>query len=160
MSRPFTSAWWFPVARLASIALGFDHGGWCPQGRLAEDGAIPPRYRMSETTSRDYEVRTESNVASSDGTLILYRRELSGGTELTYRLALRHDKPHLLVDLEQDPDTRLAQEWIGKHKIEVLNVAGPRESTEPGIEFAACRFVGAVLSRRDQLATQGKPSGA
>ena len=144
----------------AAIALGLDHGGWCPKGRLAEDGAIPPRYRMSETTSRDYEVRTESNVASSGGTLILYRRGLSGGTELTYRLALRHDKPHLLVDLEQDSDPRLAREWIGKHKIEVLNVAGPRESTEPGIELAARRFVYAVLSHRDQRASQGKPLGA
>ena len=115
---------------------------------------------MSETTSHDYGVRTESNVTSSGGTLILYRRGLSGGTELTYRLALRHDKPHLLVDLEQDPDPRLARQWIAERRIEVLNVAGPRESTEPGIELAARRFVYVVLSHRDQRASQGKPPRA
>ena len=28
----------------AAIAAGIPHGGWCPRGRLAEDGRIPERY--------------------------------------------------------------------------------------------------------------------
>jgi len=28
----------------AAIALGLPYGGWVPKGRLAEDGAVPPRY--------------------------------------------------------------------------------------------------------------------
>ena len=47
-------------------------GGWCPKGRLAEDGRIHHRYPLRETSSTDYRVRTQANVEDSDGTLILY----------------------------------------------------------------------------------------
>ncbi len=40
----------------AAIALDFEHGGWCPLGRLAEDGQIPDRYRLDETDSPDYSI--------------------------------------------------------------------------------------------------------
>ena len=46
----------------AAIALGIPHGGWCPRGRLAEDGRISDRYNLRETESADYPVRTERNV--------------------------------------------------------------------------------------------------
>ncbi len=42
-----------------AIAHGIPHGGWCPQGRLAEDGTIDARYRLKETPSADYPQRTE-----------------------------------------------------------------------------------------------------
>jgi hypothetical protein len=29
-----------------AIARGLPHGGWCPNGRLAEDGTISDRYRL------------------------------------------------------------------------------------------------------------------
>ncbi len=66
-----------------AIGLGLDHGGWCPRGRLAEDGAIPALYQLRETDSPLYAVRTEQNVIDSDATLILYLEPLEGGTELT-----------------------------------------------------------------------------
>src|SRR5688572_12994856 len=73
----------------AAIALGIEHGGWCPRGRLAEDGQIPRRYQLTETKTSKYRERTERNVLDSDGTLILFRALLSGGTELTRRLAVQ-----------------------------------------------------------------------
>ena len=78
-----------PRALDAAIALGIPHGGWCPRGRLAEDGRIPWRYNLTETDSPHYAVRTERNVLDSDATLILCRGTPSGGTELTLRLADR-----------------------------------------------------------------------
>ena len=38
------------------------HGGWCPKGRKAEDGKIPPQYQLTETPSASYMQRTEWNV--------------------------------------------------------------------------------------------------
>ena len=32
-----------------ALALGIPTGGWCPNGRRAEDGVIPARYPLSET---------------------------------------------------------------------------------------------------------------
>ena len=49
----------------AAIAAGVPHGGWCPRGRRAEDGVIPAVYRLVETSSADYAVRTERNVVNS-----------------------------------------------------------------------------------------------
>lgn len=117
----------------AAIELGIEHGGWCPQGRIAEDGVIAPRYRLQEADSPEYPVRTERNVVDSDGTLILYRARLLGGTELTRRLAVKFKKPLLLVDLAAAIDPAAIRRWLVQNEIRVLNVAGPRESNVPGI---------------------------
>jgi hypothetical protein len=83
----------------AAIELGLEHGGWCPMGRIAEDGFIPTRYALRQTDTEKYAERTERNLLEADGTLILYRRELSGGTDLTRYLCQRHGRPLLLIDL-------------------------------------------------------------
>ena len=82
-----------------AIAFEFEHGGWCPQGRLAADGRIPCRYHLVETNSANYPVRTRLNVLDSDGTLILHLGNLSGGTELTRQVAEAYHKPCQLTDL-------------------------------------------------------------
>ena len=129
----------------AAIELGLQHGGWCPRGRLAEDGTIPQRYRLVETDSSDYWVRTERNVMDADGTLILYRQRLSGGTEFTYRMTKKHRKPALLIDLLRYPDSQAARDWIMENGITILNVAGPRESTADGVSKQAEDFIQSVF---------------
>jgi hypothetical protein len=133
-------------ALIAAIELGLSHGGWCPRGRLAEDGRIPDIFRLRETESADNAARTEKNVLDSDATLILYCRQLRGGTELTYRLAQRHVRPVYLVDLEDEIDFDAVRQWLATERIETLNVAGPRESQSPGIEAAAREFVVRLFS--------------
>ena len=130
----------------AAIALGISHGGWCPRGRLAEDGLIPRKYQLREHSSPEYRVRTEQNVVDSDGTLILYRGHLRGGTELTFRVAAKHGRPCHLVNLEESSDPKTVQGWLADGVIKVLNVAGPRESSEPGIWKQSREFVHAMLS--------------
>ncbi|MEX0939675.1 MAG: putative molybdenum carrier protein [Pirellulales bacterium] len=128
-----------------AIALGIDHGGWCPAGRKAEDGTIPRHYRVQETASVDYAERTEQNVLDSDATLILGRGEPTGGTALTARLAERHGRPCLLVDLDATPASGDVQRWLTENHVRVLNLAGPRESTAPGIAAQAQSFLLRVL---------------
>ncbi len=125
----------------AAITLGLPHGGWCPSGRRAEDGPIPGHYRLRETASANYPVRTRQNVVDSDATLILYREALVGGTELTYRVARQVGKPFFLVDLADRPAPALAIRWLEDAAIETLNVAGPRESTAPGIAQQTYEFL-------------------
>ena len=134
----------------AACALSFPHGGWCPRGRLAEDGPIPERFQLSETESPLYHIRTERNVADSDGTLILHRGKLKGGTLLTRRLAKAHGRPLLLVDLDIESTPDRAAGWIHDHHILVLNVAGPRESTNPGIQAAALAWMLGLLAALSQ----------
>lgn len=116
-----------------SLELGVPCGGWCPRGRRAEDGRIPERFPLKECTSRNYSVRTRLNVIESDGTLILSRGALTGGTALTESIAREAGKPWLVIDLTADFDARPVEEWIAENRIRTLNVAGPRESQQAGI---------------------------
>lgn len=120
-----------------ALALGLAHGGWCPKGRRAEDGRIDDRYQLVETEQEAYEVRTERNVMDSDGTLILYRSRLHGGTALTRSLAIEHEKPLFCVDLDKDPSPDDVLKWIAAEHIQVLNVAGPRVADDGGDELVA-----------------------
>lgn len=114
------------------------HGGWCPKGRLAEDGRIAKRYRLKETKSSYPAVRTRWNVRDSDGTVIFsLRSRLAGGTRLTQELAWKYKKPLLKIVAPGRDAKRLLAVFVRTHQIRVLNVAGPRESGQAGIyDFA------------------------
>ncbi|MBN2475626.1 MAG: putative molybdenum carrier protein [Pirellulales bacterium] len=130
----------------AAIALGIPYGGWCPRGRLAEDGQIPKRYRLTETDSPAYRVRTKQNVLDSDATLVLCRGRPRGGTELTIRLAERYERPHRIVDLNRPVSPREISDWLKSERVRILNIAGPRESQCPGIAVQTQEFLGAVFA--------------
>ncbi len=119
-----------------AIALGIPHGGWCPKGRKAEDGPIDAKYRLEETQSADYHVRTERNVRDSDGTLVITVGDPTGGSLLTLDYTQRCGKPVLHLDLAEQSAEEAAEDlelWRQVRQVEVVNVAGPRESTTPGI---------------------------
>jgi len=125
----------------AARALDLPCGGWCPRGRLSEDGPIGPDYPLVETPSADYAQRTEWNVRDSDGTLVLTRGRAEGGTAFTIALARGRGKPLLVVDLATDPDPAEAARWVREAEVALLNVAGPRESQRPGIGTQARAFL-------------------
>src|SRR6516162_5915243 len=82
-----------------ALELGVPCGGWCPKGRLAEDGVIPDRCPLTETPTKRYPQRTEWNVRDSDATLILAAGKPTVGTKLTVEVCRRLGKPHLVVVL-------------------------------------------------------------
>jgi hypothetical protein len=129
-----------------ALTLGIPCGGWCPQGRKAEDGPLPERYPLRETPWDGYPQRTEWNVRDSDGTLILHTGAPDRGTALTIALAQRRGRPCLEIDLTEGSPAERVREWVETNGIDVLNVAGPRESSTPGIYAAATRFLREVLS--------------
>ncbi|HYT91153.1 MAG TPA: putative molybdenum carrier protein [Gemmataceae bacterium] len=133
----------------AALALGLPCGGWCPKGRRAEDGPLPLRYPLTETSSTGYPQRTALNVRDSDGTLILTRGEPDRGTALTIKLAERYRKPHLVLDLNEPHDPERVRSWARAHRIAVLNVAGPRETSKPGVYAEAKTFLDALLALPD-----------
>ena len=137
----------------AAIELGIPHGGWCPKGRLAEDGVVPDKYRLKEMGSSDYRkyrMPIKQNVIDSDATLILTIGKSTDGTELTIDYAVKHNKPFYIADLASPDDNNIAGHICGwlenmngglnagnAKKIPdnpVLNIAGPRESKFPGIQ--------------------------
>ena len=130
-----------------ALELGLPCGGWCPQGRLAEDGPIPPHYPLIDTPSADYAERTLWNVRDSDATLVLNHGALDGGTALTIEHALALGRPFLIVDLDAQGDVAALHAWILAYQVRVLNVAGPRESKRAGIHARASAFLRKALSQ-------------
>lgn len=130
----------------AALAAGFPCGGWCPAGRRAEDGPIPPRYPLHETATSDYAERTRLNARDSDATLILaFREPLTGGVLLTREAAERLGRPCLVLDPRLPEATSRVERWLREHAVTALNVAGPRESAAPGIYAEALALLRGVL---------------
>jgi len=125
----------------AAMEAGIPVGGFCPKGRLAEDGTVPEKYPLIELEGGGYPARTEKNVMESDGTLILNIGRLTGGTRLTLDSARKHKKPCLVVQLDNDPGIGSVWQWVREHSIRVLNIAGPRESKYPGLHGIAVSFL-------------------
>ena len=132
----------------AALNAAIPIGGYCPRGRIAEDGTIPEKYPMIELESPDTYYRTEQNVVKSDGTLLLNKGPLSEGTKLTRDFTVKYGKPCLIVQLEKPIDPVHVTRWIREQFISVLNIAGPRESKLPeGIYNEACTYLDNVFTK-------------
>lgn len=145
----------------AALYCEVPHGGWCPKGRKAEDGLIPPEYELQETSSADYLQRTHANVVDSDATLVFTLGTPSGGSLRTIEFALQHHKPwhHIDVALEDRPRAvdqivrwlagEVAYDYQGYTARPpercVLNVAGSRESKADGIQLLVTTIMVDVL---------------
>ena len=135
----------------AAMALGAPCGGWCPQGRHAEDGPIRDNYPLIELKGGGYRDRTLKNIEDSDATLVLRFNVCSPGTELTVKHALNCGKPLLVIE-PLITSIECAQEQVAQfclsRGVRSLNVAGPRASEEStGYEFAL-RLVLALIRLR------------
>lgn len=132
-----------------AIKLGIPHGGWLPKGRLTENGMLDNKYRLKEMESANYNKRTEQNVIDSDGTLILSHGKLTGGSDYTRDMVLRHGRPLLHLDLSNMPTSKAASQiksWVAEHEIKILNVAGPRASKDPSIYRSTTKILESALS--------------
>jgi hypothetical protein len=127
-----------------AIETSLEHGGYVPRGRKAEGGRIDDRYNLIELSTTSYPARTRRNIEESDGTVIFsLEPSLNGGAKLTRGLADNLGKPvlqiyHIRKERIFNPDSLRLEiealtEFLWSNKIEILNVAGPRESKEPGV---------------------------
>ncbi|MEM9280744.1 MAG: putative molybdenum carrier protein [Verrucomicrobiota bacterium] len=130
-----------------ALSAGIECGGWCPAGRHSEDGDIDGKYPLIETPSADYAQRTEWNVRDSDATLLVSRSsKIVGGTALTKTFASRWNRPCLHIhEGSREASERLIC-FIDENRVETLNVAGPRRTTESGIEDFLTQFLENTLN--------------
>ena len=133
-----------------ALEHGLPHGGWCPRGRNAEDGTIDAKYQLKETPSEEYPQRTEWNVRDSDGTVVFsIAATPTGGSKKTVEVAYMHHKPVLHLARDGGGELSAAQalvNFIKDHRIQVLNVAGPRASKEPEVYAFVKRVMSEALA--------------
>lgn len=114
----------------AAKKLDIPTGGWIPKGFRTEDGDKPSlglHYSLVETKDRDYKKRTMLNINMADGTIIFSERPSRGST-LTEDVCYKMRKPYHI-----NPGVDEIRMFINEHEIQVLNIAGNRESVSPGI---------------------------
>jgi putative molybdenum carrier protein len=117
-----------------ALKHGSECGGWCPAGRLDEFGRIPDHYPVQELAAGGFTERTLQNVKDSDGSVIIYPGTLSGGTEQTVCFCIELQRPHRLIHaskISAEEGAKLISDFVRKHTIDILNVAGPRQSEWP-----------------------------
>jgi len=143
------------TARLLNIPTG----GHMPAGYRTRSGSKPEyakRYKVEEHGSKDYPPRTQANVANSDGTIRLATSFKTPGEKCTLKYILMYKKPYIDIRIHEyephppatDPVFRIrvqpssVRNWIEKHQIRTLNVAG---NADPRIEAEVIRFLTEVL---------------
>ena len=146
-----------------ALKHGLECGGWCPAGRLDEFGRIPDRYPLHEleqantegrppdrprepetAVSREkrgiFAERTWANVNDSDGTIIIHHKQPGGGTAYTIECCEHLQRPHQLIDasrISAESAAKLITDLVRAKNIEIMNIAGPRQSEWPeGYNYA------------------------
>jgi hypothetical protein len=139
----------------AGVELRLLTGGWAPRGWRTQDGSAPwlEKFGVQEHPSAEYPPRTRQNVFESDGTLWVGNPDSPGG-RLTLRTCREAGKPkfevRLALPLSETAVTDF-RAWVDRFNIRVLNVAGNRESSSPGIGigvFTRDFLVRALAARR------------
>lgn len=121
---------------LAAKNFGIETGGTMPRGFLTQAGPKPEyanQFGIVEHNSPKYPPRTIKNVSDADGTIRLAYDFNSPGERLTIKAVQDMKKPYIDVDLRNPRPTKEVAEWINRHTIKVLNVAGNSERTYSGI---------------------------
>ena len=117
----------------AGLILQLERGGTAPPGWITDAG---PQQELLETghglvegepDSRIYPKRTRKNVSDADATLWIGNKHSPGG-KMTLGEARRLNKPVLI-----NPTVDGLAIWLQGEQIEILNVAGNRERTNPSV---------------------------
>lgn len=127
--------------------FGIETGGWMPRGFQTDEGPradFASQFGAMEMPTESYPMRTEKNVCDSDATLWFGETSTSGANS-TIGACQRHDKPCLAVCSSAAFEPSHVVEWLAKYDVRVLNVAGNRESGEPGIGQRVAQFLAEVL---------------
>lgn len=115
--------------------MGIPTGGWVPKGWLTEEGSdiSLKLYSCKEHESSKYPPRTKANVLDSDGT-VWFGKVGSAGFHCTKK-ATQSALGTQIRPFIVNPTGDKLREWVKKHRIEVLNVAGNRKSKNPEVVF-------------------------
>jgi hypothetical protein len=134
----------------AAQACGIATGGWMPLHFMTEngpDGSLGRLYGAKAMPTGSYAARTARNVRESDGTLWFGTTD-TPGTKTTLEACEVWRRPVFLVEPHRSILPSDAVQWLrNQPQVHVLNVAGNRESKNPGIGERVERFLIAVFKR-------------
>lgn len=115
---------------VAAKRCGLETGGFSANGFETEVGKRPEYAKMYNLIDKHYNYaqRTMENVKSADATIVFAGNISSSGTRLTLNTCIKFGKKYLL-----NPTVDEIVEFINTNNPRVINIAGNRESVNPGI---------------------------
>jgi hypothetical protein len=131
-----------------ALASGIKQGGFCPKDRNNEDGFISEKYNFIRCGIPGYPARTKENVRLADATIIFTGHKLGAGSRLTERSCKSMSKPCLVVMWNGGDvvgNALSVATFLRGVLPKVLNIAGSRESTTPGIHDHVMKVLELVL---------------
>ena len=134
-----------------AIRLRIPHGGWTPKDRIAGTGLIPERFKLQEMQTNNYSECIKQNVIDSMGTLIISYCGLTGDLDYARKMALRHKRQMLGIDLNQMDDAKAAillNDWIQLYRIDVLHVIGPNAEVNHYVRNQTKNIIEGALTMR------------
>jgi hypothetical protein len=103
-------------------------------------------FGLVECAQPGYDSRTRANVLEAEGTVI-FGSYATGGSALTARLVRSAGRPVFYVAFPEPRGKQAVdnvaefREWLAKNEIRTLNVAGNRESQNPGLQEFVRKFL-------------------
>ena len=134
----------------AAKAIGIETGGTAPPNYRTEKGSedylLKTYYGLTEgePDRTIYRKRTRQNIIDSDGTIIFGDRN-STGSRLTVNICQQLKKPYII-----NPGCIFFLRWAIENNIQVLNVAGNRESKNPGIHSKVYKYLTDTLGEGNE----------
>jgi len=115
---------------VAAKRCGLETGGFSANGFETEVGKRPEYAKMYNLVDKHYNYaqRTVENVKASDATIVFAGNISSSGTRLTLNTCIKFGKKYLL-----NPTVEEIVEFVTTNNPKVINIAGNRESVNPGI---------------------------
>lgn len=128
----------------AAYQAGIATGGFAPKTYRTDKGSnymLQRKYNLLEHQSYQYPPRTLANVKFADATVRLAYNWKSRGEKLTFKYIKQEDKPHFDVDLNYLPPPVDFAQWLHENKVEVLNVAGNRDTDDGWVYTTATNWL-------------------
>jgi len=137
----------------AAKAAGIRTGGCAPKGYLTECGSnnkLRTEFGLHQSDSEKYPKRTAENISKSDATIIFGNKNSRGST-LAIKVCETLRKPYLLVASSEIESHVTISNFIARLQLEkgmslIVNIAGNRESSNPGMENHVIKVLSKVFS--------------
>jgi hypothetical protein len=121
---------------------------------MTEDGpkqVLLESFGLVEHPVPGYPPRTEKNVTDAQATIRFALDFGTAGEKLTARYCKQHDRPVLSINVRNPEPIEEVVEWLERHNVEVLNVAGNRETTCPGLAKFVAGYMATVAWKQQGI---------
>ncbi len=110
------------------------HGGWCPAGLPASEGALDICYKLKETFTEKLLESVENNVRDADGTVVFtIGPKAAGPAQKAVSFSKKQKKPVIHLHRGILGVSEKIVGFLDKYYIRRLHVSGSQEEVEAGI---------------------------